>query len=86
PRWLWQARPIAASLGTLFVRSYEHGERVHLAMLSRGFTGSMPSLDDDPSQRRRPLLARSLLARSAVLAPACLSLAVAIAALCGVGT
>ena len=46
PRWLWQARPIAASAGALFVRSYERGERIHQAMLARGFTGSMPDLDD----------------------------------------
>jgi cobalt/nickel transport system permease protein len=44
PRWLWQARPIASSVGTLFVRSYERGERVHLAMAARGFTGTMPDL------------------------------------------
>lgn len=31
-------------LGALFIRSYERGERVHLAMLSRGFTGAMPEL------------------------------------------
>jgi cobalt/nickel transport system permease protein len=45
PRWLWQVRPIAASAGTLFVRTYEQGERVHQAMLARGFDGSMPALD-----------------------------------------
>jgi cobalt/nickel transport system permease protein len=44
PRWLWQARGIAASAGTLFVRSYERGERVYLAMLSRGYDGTMPAL------------------------------------------
>jgi cobalt/nickel transport system permease protein len=42
PRWLWQARALAASAGALFIRSYERGERVHLAMLSRGFTGGLP--------------------------------------------
>ncbi|MET0726705.1 MAG: cobalt ECF transporter T component CbiQ [Acidimicrobiales bacterium] len=46
PRWLWQARAIASSSGTLFVRSYERGERVHLAMLSRGYTGSLPVLHE----------------------------------------
>lgn len=46
PRWLWQLRPLAASVGTLFVRSYEHGERIHLAMVARGFTGEMPALED----------------------------------------
>lgn len=44
PRWLWQAKPIASSAGSLFVRTYERGERVHAAMLSRGFTGAMPEL------------------------------------------
>ncbi|MGH9236321.1 MAG: cobalt ECF transporter T component CbiQ [Acidimicrobiales bacterium] len=44
PRWLWQARGVAASAGTLFVRAYERGERVHLAMLSRGYDGTMPDL------------------------------------------
>lgn len=45
PRWLWQVRPIAASSGALFIRSYERGERVHQAMLARGYTGMMPDLD-----------------------------------------
>lgn len=35
-------RVLAQGLGVLFIRSYERGERVHLAMLSRGFSGSMP--------------------------------------------
>jgi cobalt/nickel transport system permease protein len=33
---------LARSSGALFIRSYERGERVHLAMLSRGYTGTMP--------------------------------------------
>jgi cobalt/nickel transport system permease protein len=33
---------LAKSTGALFIRSYERGERVHLAMLSRGYTGRMP--------------------------------------------
>ncbi|WP_268985849.1 cobalt ECF transporter T component CbiQ [Streptomyces sp. CC210A] len=36
---------LAKSAGALFIRSYERGERVHLAMLSRGYTGSMPVID-----------------------------------------
>jgi cobalt/nickel transport system permease protein len=43
PRWIWQARAIASSAGTLFIRAYERGERIHLAMLSRGFDGQLPS-------------------------------------------
>lgn len=30
---------LARSLGTLFIRTYERGERVHTAMLSRGYDG-----------------------------------------------
>ena len=37
-------RVVAQSAGALFIRSYERGERVHLAMLSRGYTGSLPVL------------------------------------------
>lgn len=45
PRWITQARPIAAASGALFIRSYERGERVYEAMLARGFTGEMPATD-----------------------------------------
>jgi cobalt/nickel transport system permease protein len=37
---------IARSLGALFIRSYERGERVHLAMLSRGYDGRLPSVEN----------------------------------------
>jgi cobalt/nickel transport system permease protein len=33
---------LARTAGALFIRAYERGERVHLAMLSRGYTGRMP--------------------------------------------
>ncbi len=52
PRWLWQAKPIASAAGAMFVRSYERGERVHGAMLARGFTGTMPQLDHAPASSR----------------------------------
>ncbi len=35
-------RVLAQSAGALFIRSFERGERVHLAMCARGFTGRMP--------------------------------------------
>jgi cobalt/nickel transport system permease protein len=41
PRGIWQARAIAVSLGSLFIRSYERGERVYLAMVSRGYSGAL---------------------------------------------
>ena len=45
PRWIWQAKAFGASAGALFIRSYERGERVYLAMLSRGYTGRLPETD-----------------------------------------
>lgn len=41
---------IATSAGALFIRSYERGERVHLAMLSRGYGGSLPVLEVQHAQ------------------------------------
>ncbi|MGP4024269.1 cobalt ECF transporter T component CbiQ [Actinomadura sp. 3N407] len=37
---------LAKSVGALFLRSYERGERVHLAMMSRGYDGRMPVMHD----------------------------------------
>jgi cobalt/nickel transport system permease protein len=51
PRFLWQAGATARGVGVLFVRSYERGERVHLAMLSRGWAGEMPRLSDARTSR-----------------------------------
>jgi len=51
PRWFWQGRAVAATAGNLFVRSFERGDRVHQAMLARGFTGRFPDL----AAERQPL-------------------------------
>lgn len=67
PRWLWQARPIASSAGALFVRSYERGERVHEAMLARGFTGTMPAFGHRPAASREWLMVAALLVLSVSL-------------------
>ena len=37
---------LARAMGALFIRSYERGERVHLAMLSRGYDGRLPTQPD----------------------------------------
>ncbi|NJP49896.1 cobalt ECF transporter T component CbiQ [Streptomyces sp. SBST2-5] len=42
---------LAKSAGALFIRSYERGERVHLAMVSRGYSGSMPVIDEVTASR-----------------------------------
>jgi cobalt/nickel transport system permease protein len=46
----------ARGVGTLFLRSYERGERVHLAMLSRGWTGTLPQAGR-PAGRRELAMA-----------------------------
>lgn len=43
PRFLWQLRGFAAGVGALFLRAYERGERVWLAMRARGWDGRMPA-------------------------------------------
>ncbi|MFC9942390.1 cobalt ECF transporter T component CbiQ [Streptomyces pratensis] len=42
---------LARTAGALFIRSYERGERVHLAMVSRGYTGTMPVIDEVTATR-----------------------------------
>lgn len=68
PRWIWETKPIAASVGSLFVRSYERGERVHAAMLSRGFTGTMPDLRPERATRRQWLTAGAVVGVGAIIA------------------
>jgi cobalt/nickel transport system permease protein len=68
PRWIWQARAVAASAGTLFIRSYERGERVYLAMVSRGYSGSMPVLHELAASRRQWLAAMAVPATAALVA------------------
>lgn len=68
PRWLWQARAIATSAGTLFIRSYERGERVYLAMVSRGYSGSMPLGHDPVVPLKQWILALALPGVAAVVA------------------
>jgi cobalt/nickel transport system permease protein len=43
PRFLWQVKALAVGLGALFLRAFERGERVYLAMMSRGYTGRLPA-------------------------------------------
>jgi cobalt/nickel transport system permease protein len=51
PRWLWQAKDMALCVGALFVRAFERGERVYLAMASRGYEGSLPAtLTGEPAK------------------------------------
>lgn len=60
PRWLGDLRPVAAGAGAMFIRSYERGERVHSAMVSRGYAGVMPELDRSSPDLRSWLVALML--------------------------
>src|SRR4051794_26700737 len=71
-RWLWQSRAATRGIGALAVRTFERGERVHVAMLARGFDGRMPALRLAPA-------ASPLAWLGAVLVPA-LAIAVLVAA------
>ncbi|MDL4777535.1 MULTISPECIES: cobalt ECF transporter T component CbiQ [Thermomonosporaceae] len=67
PRDLRDAGVLAKSVGALFLRSYERGERVHLAMVSRGYDGRMPVLHDVGASAAQWSLAAALpLAAAAV--------------------
>ncbi|AKL66465.1 cobalt ECF transporter T component CbiQ [Streptomyces goshikiensis] len=51
---------LAKTAGALFIRSYERGERVYLAMVSRGYAGSMPVIDDVAATRAQWAYAAAL--------------------------
>lgn len=72
PRFLWQVKAFAVGVGSLFLRSYERGERVYLAMLSRGYHGRMPFTGGDRAPVREWLV-------SAVLPVAAAGIALALA-------
>ncbi len=41
----WQVKTVGNMIGTLFIRSYERGERVYASMVARGFDGHSRTLD-----------------------------------------
>lgn len=44
----WRARVTGGMAGSLFLRSLERSDRVYAAMLSRGYTGKLPTSDTQP--------------------------------------
>ena len=46
PSTSFQAKTVGAMIGSLFIRSYERGERVYAAMAARGFDGQSRTLDN----------------------------------------
>jgi cobalt/nickel transport system permease protein len=75
----WRARVLGRMIGSLFIRSYERSERIHAAMLARGFAGEIRTLTRLTWQARDTwaglawvavLAAIALLSRMALLFPA----------------
>jgi cobalt/nickel transport system permease protein len=55
----WQLLVIGNMMGTLFIRTYERGERIYQAMLARGYQG-VPVVEKVPSGGRRDLIVLTL--------------------------
>ncbi len=52
-RWLWwRAWGLGGMIGMLFLRSYERSERIYLAMVARGYAGTLYALEPPAWQRR----------------------------------
>jgi cobalt/nickel transport system permease protein len=48
----WQRLVVGNMIGVLFIRTYERGERIHQAMLARGYTG-LPPVEQGATAGRR---------------------------------
>lgn len=55
----WQRFVIGNMMGSLFIRTYDRGERVYQAMLARGYQG-LPPVENVPSGGRRDIVAITL--------------------------
>ncbi|MEV4708444.1 cobalt ECF transporter T component CbiQ [Actinoplanes sp. NPDC049316] len=68
PRFLWQVKAFAVSVGSLFLRAYERGERVYLAMVSRGYDGRLPRPETGGATAAQWAQSAALPAAAAVIA------------------
>ncbi|WP_019499123.1 cobalt ECF transporter T component CbiQ [Pseudanabaena sp. PCC 6802] len=48
----WQRRAIGNMIGAMFIRTFDRGERIHQAMLSRGYQGNPPILEPPKWQKK----------------------------------
>jgi cobalt/nickel transport system permease protein len=51
-RWRENVKSLANMIATLFIRAHERGEKVYLAMMARGYTGTLRSLDNMKCTKR----------------------------------
>lgn len=64
---MWRARVAGGMVGNLFLRSYQRSERVHAAMLSRGYTGQMMVAHPPPIDMRAIVYAAAPIAALVVI-------------------
>lgn len=57
----WQRLVVGNMIGSLFIRTYERGDRIHQAMLARGYQG-LPPISEVPAGSRQDLAALTLTA------------------------
>lgn len=67
PRRATDVAPLGRAAGALFLRTHARGERVHLAMLARGWDGAVPELVPLRLTRRDVLFAGGVLAGLAAM-------------------
>ncbi len=65
----WHRLVVGNMMGSLFIRTYERGERVYQAMLARGYQG-IPSVEKVPKGGRRDIVALTLTVIVALLGQA----------------
>ena len=65
----WQRLVVGNMIGSLFIRTYERGDRIHQAMLARGYQG-LPPISEVPAGNRRDLAALTLTVVVALLGQA----------------
>lgn len=65
----WQRLVVGNMIGSLFIRTYERGNRVHQAMLSRGYQG-VPPMEKVPTGGQRDVVALTLTVMLALLGQA----------------
>jgi cobalt/nickel transport system permease protein len=65
-RWFWQVRAVAQSTGTLAIRCIDRGERVHAAMLARGYDGRLPAVALGAAEASPRVLGATLAAAAVV--------------------
>lgn len=65
----WQRIVVGNLIGSLFIRTYERGERIHQAMLSRGYQG-LPPIKELPKTGKRDTIAITMTAMFTLLGQA----------------